>query len=494
MPIYPFQIADEHAHHETPQEAVHRMLLERERRIYASSLAEYVRAAWSVCEPGTLYKHNWHIDAICDYLEAVTRGELTRVVFNLPPRYMKSTLVSIMWPTWEWTQTPESRWLFASYSGSLSTKHSVDRRQIIESGWYQQRWGSRVTLSHDQNLKTEFVNTRRGHMIATSVGGTATGKGGTRIVIDDPHNPRQALSDVQREEAIRFFDQTTSTRLDDKTKGAIVVVMQRLHQKDLTARCLELGYEHVSFEAICEHTKTYLLPSGRAIERHEGNVLWPARETGPQVNAMRSALGAYGFAGQYQQRPAPIGGGMFRREWFPVIDALPATGRLGTTRFWDCAGTHGGGDWTVGAKMSRYTNGLFVLEHVTRSQLSSGAVDALIKQTALADGRVVRVREEQEPGSSGKAVTIARASALAGWDYKGVPSTGDKTARWRPFAVQCEVGNVRLLNGPWLQALLDELALVPYAEHDDQADAVSGAFNDLTQSLSMAGTVRLQGM
>lgn len=477
----------------SPQAALHRMLIERERRIFAGSLAEYVRAAWAVIEPGTAYKHNWHIDAICDYLEAVTRGDLTRIVFNLPPRYMKSTLISIMWPTWEWARTPESRWLFASYAGSLSTKHSVDRRLIIESGWYQERWGSTVTLSHDQNLKTEFVNTARGHMIATSVGGTATGKGGTRIVIDDPHNPRQALSDVQRSEAIRFFDQTTSTRLDDKTRGAIVVVMQRLHEGDLTKRCLDLGYEHVCFEALCEARKTYALPSGQTIVREQGNVLWPGRENRAQVEQMKLALGSYAFAGQYQQRPAPAGGGMFQREWFRIIDALPTEGRQVSTRFWDCAGTSGGGDWTVGAKMSRYANGLFIVEHVVRAQLSSGAVDALVQQTATTDGRLVRIREEQEPGSSGKAVTSSRATALAGWDYRGVPSTGEKTTRWRPFAVQCEAGNVRLLNGPWVQALLDELALVPYATHDDQADAVSGAFNDLTLSAFTMSVQRISG-
>jgi predicted phage terminase large subunit-like protein len=407
---------------------------------------------------------------------------------------MKSTLISVMWPTWEWTRSPESRWLFASYAGSLSIKHSIDRRQIIESGWYQERWGDAVQLSHDQNLKSEFVNTARGHMIATSVGGSATGKGGTRIVIDDPHNPRQALSDVQRAEAIRFFDQTTSTRLDDKTRGAIVVVMQRLHEGDLTKRCLDLGYTHVKFEALCESSRTYILPSGRTIQREAGNVLWPARETRAQVEGMKQALGAYGFAGQYQQRPAPAGGGMFKREWFRTIEALPAMGRTATVRAWDCAGTADGGDWTVGVKMSRYNTGLFVIEHVVRGRFSSATVNTLIQQTATADGRIVRVREEQEPGSSGKAVVQARATMLAGWDYKGIPSTGEKTTRWRPFAVQCEVGNVALLAGPWNEPFLDELALVPYAEHDDQADAAATAFNDLTLGNAGGGVVRLQGI
>ena len=151
----------------------------REAELLEGSLPEFVRAAWPVLEPGTPYLSNWHIDAVSEYLEAVTAGQITRLLVNMPPRYGKSILITILWPVWEWIRRPETRWLFASYSGSLSVKHSVDRRTVIRSDWYQERWGDRYRLADDQNAKAEFSNDRRGVMVATSIGGTATGKGGT---------------------------------------------------------------------------------------------------------------------------------------------------------------------------------------------------------------------------------------------------------------------------------------------------------------------------
>jgi hypothetical protein len=199
-----------------------------------ASLRVFVQQAWAILEPQTPFLPNWHIDLISEYLEAVSAGQITRLVINLPPRYMKSLLVSVLWPVWEWLHTPHTRWLFASYSESLAAQHSLDRRTVLQSAWYQDRWGSRFQLTADQNEKTECRNDRRGSMTATSVGGTATGKGGNRIVVDDPHNPTQAESDRQREQANTFFLTTLSTRLDDKRDGAIVLVMHRLHTRDLT--------------------------------------------------------------------------------------------------------------------------------------------------------------------------------------------------------------------------------------------------------------------
>ncbi|MEE8165735.1 MAG: terminase, partial [Myxococcota bacterium] len=197
------------------------------------TLREYVEAAWPVLEPGQAFKPNWHIDAICEHLEAVTEGQIDRLIVNVPPRYSKSTLVTVNWPAWEWTLNPRGRWIFCSYSATLSTKHSTDRRTLIESPWYQARWGGLVTMALDQNEKTQFQNTRRGHMVATSIGGAIIGKGGNKIVIDDPQDPQRAESAADRERVNNVYDRSLVTRLDDKTAGAIVIVMQRLHEKDL---------------------------------------------------------------------------------------------------------------------------------------------------------------------------------------------------------------------------------------------------------------------
>src|SRR5712691_90086 len=242
------------------------------------SLYSYVRQAWSILEPDVPFLSNWHIEYVVEHLEAVTAGQITRLLINLPPRYMKSLLVSVLWPTWEWVQAPHRRWIFTSYAESLSSKHSVDRRTILQSPWYQDRWGDRVQLASDQNVKNEFLNTRRGHMIATSIAGSTTGKGGSRIVVDDPHNPTQAESDALREAALAYFSRTLSTRLDNKNDDAIVVVMQRLHERDLSAVCLELGFTHVCLPAEAEVPTRLEYPrSSRVYHRAPGDVLWPAR-------------------------------------------------------------------------------------------------------------------------------------------------------------------------------------------------------------------------
>ena len=211
----------------------------------ACSLRAFVEQAWPVLEPTTPFLPNWHIDLVCEHLEAITARQTTRLLINLPPQYMKSLLVSVFWPVWEWIPSPSRRWICVSYSDSLSLKLSLDRRTLVQSEWYQARWGHTVQLSSDQNVKGEFRNTRQGVMVATSVGGSVTGKGGDRIIVDDLHNPHQADSDAQREAALRFFRETLSTRLDTPKTGAVVVVMQRLHEADLSARCLELEYRHL---------------------------------------------------------------------------------------------------------------------------------------------------------------------------------------------------------------------------------------------------------
>ena len=274
----------------------------------ARSLRAFVEQAWPVLEPTTPFLPNWHIDLVCEHLEAITAGETTRLLINLPPRYMKSLLVSVFWPVWEWISSPSRRWICVSYSDALSLKLSLDRRTLVQSEWYQARWGHTVQLSSDQNVKGEFRNTRQGVMVATSVGGSATGKGGDRIIVDDLHNPHQADSDAQREAALRFFRETLSTRLDTPKTGAVVVVMQRLHEADLSARCLELGYRHLCLPVEADVATDIVFPvSGRVVTRAPGHLLWPAREGPTELAIQRRQLGSTAFDTQYQQRPAPAG-------------------------------------------------------------------------------------------------------------------------------------------------------------------------------------------
>lgn len=452
-------------------------------------LRAYMAHAWPVLEPGTPFVPGFHLDAIAEHLEAITRGHIKRLLINMPPRHMKSLAVAVFWPTWEWITCPHRRWLFASYAQHLSIRDSLKCRRLIDSPWYQRHWGHVYRLTSDHNLKQRFENNRTGVRLATSVGGTITGEGGDRIVVDDPHNVQEADSDAVRTRTLHWWDQAMSTRLNDPRTGAFVIVMQRVHQQDLAGHVLEQGgYEHLCLPAEFDGRKTITVCGWQDPRTEPGAPLWPARFPAAELQGLKRQLGTYGTAGQLQQRPVPAGGGMFQRAWFRVVEAVPDTIRE-RCRFWDCAATPGGGDWTVGVKIARTADERYIVEHVVRGQWSPADVQRIVRQTADLDGPAVRIREEQEPGSAGKSVIADRTRLLAGYDYQGVPATGEKTTRWRPFAAQAEAGHILLVRGDWNQAWLDEVSAAPFTAHDDQLDAAAGAFSEL--ALAKRATVNV---
>lgn len=306
---------------------------ERERRKCEKSLRAFVEAAWHIIEPGVPFVGGWHVDVLCEHLEAVTRGEITRLLINVPPRTSKSTIVSVMWPCWEWIHEPAHKYLCASYAGTLSTRDNLKARRIIQSEWYRSHWGDRVKLVNDQNQKTRFENDQFGYRLATSVGGSATGEGGSRVVIDDPHSAAEAQSDLMRQTAVDWVRYTMSSRLNTPKKDAIVVVMQRLHEEDVSGYLLSSGgYEHLCLPMRYEYNpdtgkrrKTVL---GDYDKRQEpGELLMADRYGEKEVSYLERELGSYGSAGQLQQRPSPAGGGILKTDHimlWPADKPLPA--------------------------------------------------------------------------------------------------------------------------------------------------------------------------
>jgi len=247
-----------------------------ERELATRRLGEFVRQAWQVVEPSTLFVPGWHVEAIIEHLEAVSRGEIRNLLINVPPRHMKSLLVSVFWPAWEWTRWPERRWLYSSYAASLSIRDSVKCRRLIESPWYQSRWGHVFALTGDQNAKTRFDNNRSGYRLSTSVGGSVTGEGGDRIVCDDPHNVQEAESDPVRKATLDWWDIVMSTRVNDPKTSAMVVVMQRCHQLDLSGHLLEKSnWEHLCFPAEYEGPSRTTSIGFSDPRQHLGELLWP---------------------------------------------------------------------------------------------------------------------------------------------------------------------------------------------------------------------------
>ena len=295
-------------------------------------LHTFVREAWSLVEPRP-FVDNWHIGAICEHLQAVTEGEIRKLIINVPPRSTKSLTTAVFWPAWEWLFAPEVRWVFASYADTLATKHSLICRRLMQTRalatavegvpWIR-RVGYRGLLEFlgedwdftaDQVLKTRFENNRAGYRNATSVGGTATGEGGDRLVIDDPLKAEDALSDLRRKGANEWFDGTWSTRLNDPVRSTHVVIMQRLHEEDLTGHLLERGgWEHLCLPGEFESAHPFTWPADpRTVE---GETLDPVRLPPARLVELKRDLGSYGYAGQIQQRPAPAEGGMFKRAWW----------------------------------------------------------------------------------------------------------------------------------------------------------------------------------
>lgn len=439
------------------------------------SLRAYVEQAWPILEPDVAFLPNWHIDLLVEHLEAVTAGHIRRLLINIPPRSMKSLLVSVLWPTWEWTQRPGGRWIFASYADALATKHSVDRRTVLQSAWYQRRWGDRVQLASDQNVKGEFQNTKRGVMFATSTGGSVTGRGGDRIIVDDLHNPLQAESDAQRETALNYFRQTLATRLDNKKTGAMVVVMQRLHERDLSALCQDLGFTHVCLPAEAETRTKILFPSGRTHVREPGDLLWPAREGRDELETQKRMLGSVAYAGQYQQRPAPAGGAIFQRDWFRYYDELPQLEEYAQS--WDMAfKDKRDNDFVVGLVAGRRGADIYLIDRVKGQWAFSEScrqVEAL-RQRYPATGTILI-----EDTANGPAIMDVLRHRVSG--IIAVQPEGGKLARAQAAQPWVEAGNVylptqrphgRLIpERAWVDDFLHQLTVFPNGAHDDDVDA-----------------------
>jgi len=451
------------------------------------SLAEFVKAAWHVIEPGTKLIWSWHLDAICAHLQATTDGGIKQLLINVPAGCSKSLLVSVFWPAWEWAKNPSQRWLFASYDQKLSTRDSTRCRYLLASEWYQRRWGHRVQFAADQNMKTYYSNTALGYRLATSVGAHATGEHPGRVVLDDPHSISKVESAEQRQTVIDWFEQTISTR-GVSLGVSKVVIMQRLNQFDLSGHILRKSadWDHINL-AMRYEVESMKRPTslGWIDERsNEGDLLSPRQFSESTVTKLEESMGSYAAAGQLQQRPSPKGGGMLQSGWFKSCQEPPAGEGVRRCRFWDLAASEKKtADYTVGALLSE-RNGVYYIENLKRDRWSPARRNNEMLSTANADGKEVPIRIEKEGGASGLSLIHQLVRMLAGWDARGISPTGSKVARMQGLAAQAEVGNVFVVRREgelWVEAMLDEFANFPTGEHDDCVDACAGAFNYLTK-------------
>ena len=453
-------------------------------RARCATLAGFVREAWHVLEPNARYIHNWHIDAICAHLEAVTNGRVSRLLINVPPGSMKSLLVSVFWQAWEWGPRGKRsmRFLATAFNDGPVKRDTRKCRDLILSEWYQALWPEvALTRTGETSFANDSTGTREGVAF-----GSLTSQRGDRLIVDDPHSVKRAESDAERESTARNFREGALNRLNDQEKSAIVVVMQRLHEADVSGVIISLGmgYVHLFLPMEFERERRCSTELGFVDPRlADGDLLDPLRFPRDSVENLKRDMGSYAYAGQYQQRPTAREGGLFKRAWFAdkIIseNAIPAGVRW--VRHWDLAATKKlTAARTAGLKLGRAPDGRFIVGHVITTQDEGNAVRNLIKATAQTDGVSVEISLPQDPGQAGKVQKADLISMLAGFVAHAEPETGDKVTRAEPFSAQCEAGNVSIVRGPWNDLYLDELCLFPGGAFKDQVDASSGAFGRLT--------------
>lgn len=464
------------------------------------SFAEFVQEAWKVIEPGTRLKWNWHMQAMCDHLEAISRSKLKpRLIINVPPGSSKSTIVSVMWQAWEWGPLGKRHLRYVSTSFDLiNVKRDTGKTlDLVRSAWFQSLWP-------EVDLKTEGVLSFSNYDTGSRLGvafKSVTGKRGDRLIVDDPHSVDGAESETQRDTATRRFIEGGLNRTNDWETSAIVIVMQRLHEEDLTGVLLarDYGFIHLMIPMEFEEARRCQTPlkvddpdrPGHKIDwtdprSYDGELMDPVREP-PAAIADKKKSGEYMWAGQYQQRPAPREGGMFKVEHIDIVDHVPAGGV--TCSGWDLAGSkRKKSAWTVRVLMTRVGGDVYI-RHVERRQANPTEVEAMIEEVSAADRKEipsVKISIPQDPGFGGKAFKWRVSEILLGYNYVCTPETGDKVTRAEPFAAQVGAERVHLVRGPWNAVYIEELRNFPGASLKDQVDASSRAFQELVGVVPVA--------
>lgn len=449
------------------------------------SLHEFIKQCWPSIEPGRKYHDNWHIQSICEHLQAVHNNELRRLIINIPPRHMKSLTCAVAFPTWAWINKPATQFLFASYAGQLSTRDSNKCRRLINSPWYQGNWGDKFALSGDQNQKTRFENDKNGHRLSTSVRGSMTGDGADILVIDDPHQVQDVESEVVRTEVSDWWDSTVQTRLNDPETGAFILIMQRVHQSDLTGHILANQDSSDPWTHLCipaefeeDHPHKFYTSLSSAKDQYdprteEGQLLWPERFTEKSLNRLKKGLGTYASAGQLQQRPSPKGGGILRASWWRKWEK-PIPNFCYVLQSWDTAFST--------KKTASYsactTWGIFAYNNRYHVMLIDSWRDRLPYPELRA--KTKDLYKEWKPDAVLIEKKASGQSLLQDLRQSGLPvipysPDRDKVARAHAASPLLEGGLVWYPDRKWAQGVIEHCAMFPAGDGADIVDTVTQA-------------------
>jgi len=484
------------------------IMLELEKR-ECKNYRAFLKRAWDVIEPATPLVWNWHLDALADEFQLQAERIHNRepkqydLVINVPPRTLKSTIGPKLLIPYVWSRFPEQKFLTSSHSMDLALEHAVNSRECIQSEWYQGHWGDMFTMMGDQNVKSFYKNDRSGYRITVSVGATAIGRGGDWIFVDDPISAEGAASEKKLATCTRWWRRTMNSRLNDKNIGIKVIIMQRLHEDDLTGEVLRNSagshYKHFCFPAIeSDNIRPVEYQS-----KYVTGLLFPERLDELGLKLIRQDLGSYGFAGQYQQRPSPEEGGVFKRQhwgyWYYDGEPLPTvTSTIGESVYahkmialprefdetvcsWDMAMVKkSDNDPVSGTVWSRKGPDLFLLdeEHGRKTiNESTVAAKTMREKWFTASGVLI------EQAAGGFAAIESLKKVLPG--VQGVVPTGSKEVRAVTLSRLQEAGNVWLPHPkikPDIDVFVEEFVNFPNGAHDDRVDSSSQAANYLVNN------------
>ncbi len=453
-------------------------------------LHEFVKRAWHLLEPAK-FVDNWHLNVICEHLEACASRQIRRLLINIPPGCMKSLSVSVFYPAWLWIQNPAEKFIYASYDSSLSERDAKKHRDIICSQWFQERWGDKVHLPPAATKQVRmFVNSGMGFRYSTSVGGPMTGRHGDQLWIDDPIKPKdtQGGAEVTRtklEESYVFRKQTLSTRQANPQTTVQGVMMQRLHDADLVGRLLEEGgWEHLMLPMKFEKGRACVTSLGLADPRTEDDeLLWPDRYDAASVAQLEIDLGEYASA-QLQQNPVSSTGGIFEAAWFkqfwsydgliPGTIQLPAISEMMTLQSWDMAfKDKASSDFVAGHAWGLQGTKFFLFDR-EYGKMSFGASKDAMRRLSSRQPRILTKLVEDK--ANGTAVVDDLKDEILG--LEAVNPEGGKVARAHVSSALYRAGHVWLPHPSipgfeWVTGFITEHLRFPRGVHDDDVDAES---------------------
>ncbi len=462
-----------------------------------SRLGRFIRGCWHVLEPGTAFHSGWHIDAICEMVEAAYRREIRRLLISVPPRHMKSLTTCVAAPAWRWTIEPSERFITSSYAEDLATRDAVKSRDLIRSGWFQMRFGDRVRLKADMNRQDRYENDATGMRLAVSYAGSATGEGGNVLVFDDPNNAKDATSPAALEKARQLWGGVWATRLNDPASGVKIVVGQRIHEADLIGHIIETEglvrdggvWEYLCLPGEYEPQHPFVWPDDPRVQA--GELLWPGHIDAAALGEITGSMTQAQKAGQIQQRPAAAEGTLLKRKHWRYYRQLPALSMLvhsWDTTFKDKASS----DWCVGTLWGVDQANRFLIRRVRERLALDDAKKELAGMVAWAEqefGPAIPQFVLVENAANGPEIVAQMRRHVPGLIAVTASRWGDKTQRANATLPYLEAGNVWLpgaalddgsdydpmLTPAWAQSFVDECAGFPLGSFDDQVDSFSQA-------------------